>query len=303
MNAARSLVSRIARGALAVGAALAARGEDLAVPGGGIIDVQFTSPPSAETRRVATSWTSTAAKSVATYYGGFPPRRATLKITPREGRSVSHGRAFGWDGPLVTISLGRAATGADVSDDWVLTHEMIHLCFPSVDERHHWIEEGLATYVESIARARSGDLSPERAWADLVNGLPQGLPEAGDRGLDFTPTWGRTYWGGALFFLRVDVEIRRRTRNQRGLEHALRAIAAEGGTIGHWWHIDRVIRVGDAATGVPVMREIYDEMKAKPVLVDLPALWKELGLVRRGRSVSFDDSAPLAPVRRAITAP
>lgn len=281
----------------------AVNAEEVAVRGGGTLDVQFTSPPSAETRRVAAGWISNAARAVTAYYGDFPPRRAELRITPREGRSVSNGRAFGGDGPLVTIALGQAATSADVADDWVLTHEMIHLCFPSVDERHHWIEEGLATYVESIARARSGNLSPERAWADLVNGLPQGLPEAGDRGLDFTPTWGRTYWGGALFFLRVDVETRRRTGNRRGLEHALRAIAAEGGTIGHWWKIDRVLAVGDAATGVPVMREIYDEMKATPVMVDLPALWRELGIVRRGQRVSFDDSAPLAAIRRAMTTP
>ena len=284
------------------GAALTARAEDLAVLGG-TIDVQFTTAPSTETRRVARTWVETAARAVSTYYGSFPPRRPTLKITPRDGRSVSNGRAFGWDGPLITISLGQSATDADVLGDWVLTHEMIHLCFPSVDERHHWIEEGLATYVESIARVRSGNLTAERAWTELAAGLPQGLPEAGDHGLDFSPTWGRTYWGGALFFLRVDVETRRRTGNRRGLEHALRAIAAEGGTIGHWWKIDRVLRVGDAATGVPVMREIYDEMKAAPLMVDLPALWKELGVVRRGRGVSFDNSAPLAAVRRAITAP
>jgi hypothetical protein len=38
------------------------------------------------------------------------------------------------------------------------------------------------------------------------------------------------------------------------------------------------------------------------VPVDLPQLWQRLGVELRGDNVLFDDSAPLAPVRRAITA-
>jgi hypothetical protein len=208
--------------------------------------------------------------------------------------------AFGWRGPRITISLGRDATVASLADDWLLTHEMIHLALPSLADRHHWLEEGLATYVEPIARARAGILTPERAWADLVEGLPQGQPEAGDRGLDHTPTWGRTYWGGALFCLRADVAIRQRTDNQRGLEHALRAILAAGGSIDRDWQIERVIEVGDTAVGVPVLRELYEEMGSNPVVVDLELLWRQLGIRRHGNVVTFDDNAPLAEIRNAI---
>jgi hypothetical protein len=42
-------------------------------------------------------------------------------------------------------------------------------------------------------------------------------------------------------------------------------------------------------------------MKATPVSPDLDQLWKELGVERRGETVVFDDSAPLAAIRRAIT--
>jgi hypothetical protein len=66
-------------------------------------------------------------------------------------------------------------------------------------------------------------------WRDLIEGLPHGLPRAGDRGLDFTPTWGRTYWGGAMYCLLADVEIRKRTGNRHGLQDALRGVLAGGG--------------------------------------------------------------------------
>jgi hypothetical protein len=44
-------------------------------------------------------------------------------------------------------------------------------------------------------------------------------------------------------------------------------------------------------------------MRATPVSPNLEQLWKELGIERRGETVVFDDSAPLAAIRRAITEP
>ena len=182
-----------------------------------------------------------------------------------------------------------------------MTHEMVHLAFPSVPRSHHWIEEGLATYVEPIARARAGDLTPQKVWGDMVDGMPQGLPKTGDRGLDFTHTWGRTYWGGALYCLLADVEIRKRTGNRMGLEDAMRGILKSGGSIEVEWPLSRALQTADQAVGVSVLEELYNRMKANPVSPDLDQLWKELGVERQGETVVFDDSAPLAAIRRAIT--
>jgi hypothetical protein len=275
-------------------------GEEIPVHGAKI-DLEFTAPVSPALHSVVQAWTKTSAQAVATYYGTFPVHHVILRITPRAGHDPANGQSFGWEGALITMGLGRDAKPADLADDWLLVHEMVHLALPNVPDRHHWLEEGLATYVELIARARAGQLTPLRVWNDLVEGLPQGQPEKGDRGLDHTATWGRTYWGGALYCFRADVEIRRRTGNQRGLEHALRAILAAGGSIETSWSIDRIIATGDGATGVPVLRELYDEMKATPVRVDLATLWQQLGVIHHGHTVTFDDAAPLAAVRRSIT--
>jgi hypothetical protein len=159
----------------------------------------------------------------------------------------------------------------------------------------------LATYVEPLARARRGGMTDAQVFGDLTSGMPKGMPEEDDRGLDFTPTWGRTYWGGAIFWLLADVRIRERTKNARGLPDALRGIVAAGGTIDASWSIDQVVDTGDRATGVPVLRELYEKMKDKPSPVDLAGLWKQLGVIGRGGSVTFDDKAPLAAIRKAIT--
>ena len=55
--------------------------------------------------------------------------------------------------------------------------------------------------------------------------------------------------------------------------------------------------------GVPVLRELYNKMKATPAPVDLNALWKELGVERRNGKTEFNDGAPLAAIRKAITRP
>ena len=71
--------------------------------------------------------------------------------------------------------------------------------------------------------------------------MPQGLPDKGDKGLNDTASIDRRYWGGAMFCLVADVEIRRRTHNRFGLKHALRAILEAGGTLKETWEIERVL--------------------------------------------------------------
>ena len=246
-------------------------------------------------------WVKSAAESVTIYYGRFPVPQVLIRITPFEGKGVRDGMAFGDRGGRITIRVGDDTSPLELASDWMLTHEMVHLAFPSVDEKHHWIEEGIATYVEPIARIRAGHLTAGQMWLDLVRDMPQGLPQVGDRGLDHTHTWARTYWGGALFCLLADVEIRRQTNNAKGLEHALRGILDAGGDIRKEWTLEAALRAGDRAVGVSVLQPLYTRMKDRPVNVDLDSFWMQLGIQSDGVSVRFDDSATLAAIRRAIT--
>jgi hypothetical protein len=268
--------------------------------GGGTIDIEFTSPPDPPLRKMILDWTAIAARSVSTYYEKYPVPHVDIEVDVHDGRGIDSGRAFGWEHAHIQIAVGRSTSAADFSDDWTITHEMVHLAFPSVPRSHHWIEEGLATYVEPIARARAGNLTAEKIWGDMVESMPKGLPQAGDRGLDFTHTWGRTYWGGALFCLLADVEIRKRTGNRMGLEDGLRGILKSGGSIEVEWPLVRALQTADHAIGVSVLEEMYDKMRATPVAPDLDQLWKDLGIKYDGEKVTFDDSAPLAAVRKSI---
>jgi hypothetical protein len=71
--------------------------------------------------------------------------------------------------------VGREATSGGLSDDWVLVHEMVHLALPDVGRRHQWLAEGLATYVEGIARAQFGNREIADVWAEYRHSMPMGL--------------------------------------------------------------------------------------------------------------------------------
>lgn len=249
----------------------------------------------------AVAWVRTAVDAIAAYLGRFPVERTLVIVQAGRPGSPTRGETQGVSGPAVLVRAGDVVTAATTRDDWVMTHELLHVVLPSLDRDHVWLSEGIPTYVEPIVRARAGLVTPEKLWGDLIEGLPQGLPETGDEGLDRTHTWGRTYWGGALFCLVADVTIRERTSGARSFDDVVRGLVATGADVEAEWDVARLLDVGDQATGTTVLRDLYRTMALAPGTVDLPALWSRLGVHASAGAVSFDENAPLAAVRRAIT--
>ena len=246
----------------------------------------------------------TAAHAIVTYYGRFPVPRVRIFIVPMAGREGVHGTTWGDVGgwPAFTrIVLGQHISAQELAEDWTITHELVHTAFPTLPDDQHWMEEGLATYIEPIARVQSGELQAKKIWRDMIDGMPKGEPQPGDEGLDRTYTWGRTYWGGALFCLVADVQIRVATGNRKGLQDALRAIIGGGGTIEHEWPLTRALEIGDRATGTHVLSKQYRSWSTSPVRVDLEKLWQQLGIDRNGEEVKLSETAPYARIREAIT--
>ena len=177
-------------------------------------------------------------------------------------------------------------------------HEMVHLAMANVPRKHRWWLEGLATYVESIARARLGHLSEDFVWNGFIMRMPQGLPAANDRGLDKTPTWGRTYWGGAIFCLLADIEIRQQSNNKLSLRDALKGILDDGYSMHADTSMSTVMRSADKALNMSVFVPLYEKMRADPYPVNLDKLWQQLGVATFNNKVYYDDEAELAKIRQ-----
>ena len=249
------------------------------------------------------NWITKSADAVFTYYGKFPVPMVDIYFEVRPGTDVDGGRTMPGDVPHIEIEVGRDA-GADalLHDDWVMVHEMIHLAFPWMNMQHNWMAEGLAVYVESIARVQAGHLPPEQIWGDFTRMMPKGLPKQGEGGFETTINHGRTYWGGAMFCLLADIRIRQETDGHFGLQHALRAINGSRDFRQEWDFLE-TLKIGDAATGRTVLVSQYGEMREKAVVPDLTGLWRDLGITTKDGAVTFDAAAPLASIRKAIETP
>ncbi|RLA13875.1 MAG: hypothetical protein DRQ59_04350 [Gammaproteobacteria bacterium] len=248
-------------------------------------------------------WIKYSAQVVHQYYGRFPVDRLKIELNVAGGFAVRFGQAFGGESPHLRIVVGEDINAEMLRKDWIMVHEMVHLAMADVPRSNRWLLEGLATYVESIARAQQGYLSEEFVWNGFINRMPQGLPAAGDEGLDHTPTWGRTYWGGAMFCLLADIEIRRLTNNQMSLRDALRGILSDGYSMESDATPMQIFKSGDAATGVPVLVNLYQKMRADPMQVDLQALWVDLGVDLKNDRVVYNAEASLAYVREQMLKP
>jgi hypothetical protein len=247
-------------------------------------------------------WIDRSAHIVADYYGQFPAPLLVIRLRGMDGSGINGGRTTNDSGLTIQMRVGRETTREQLAADWVLVHEMVHLALPEVGRTHDWLAEGLATYVEGVARAQYGNRAIADVWAEDRNSMPKGLPRAGEGGMDQSPSWARTYWGGALFCLQADVAIREQTANRVGLQTALRAILRETGGYGFDGNIGEVLRIGDSATGTHVLYGLYQQVRATPQSPNLDLLWTLLGVPPDPLTQPFDDRAPLAAIRIAITA-
>jgi hypothetical protein len=258
-------------------------------------------------REAIASWVRRAAEAVAKYYGRFPVPNTRILVLPASGSGVRNGTTWGNVGgsPAFTrIRVGQHTTQQQLTEDWMMTHELIHTALPSLPDQNHWLEEGTAVYVEPIARVQAGQLDEKLVWADMIRNMPQGNPAHGEGGLDQAPIWHRTYWGGAGFCLLADIELRKQTRNRIGFQQALRGIINAGGTIDHDWPIDRTLAIADKATNTPVLTQLYTQMSNTAVPIDFTTLWTQLGVTPAGSAaVTYNDKAPLTEIRKTIFSP
>lgn len=242
-----------------------------------------------------------AAAEVARYYGRFPVAQALLLALPgAAGPGIEFGRVRGGGGATLMLRLGTEARAADLRREWVLVHEMVHLGGPFVVPRGAWLMEGVATYVEPIARQRAGWTSPEELWREFARDMDRGVDALTREGLERVSRRG-LYWGGALFMLLADIDIRERTSGRASLETCLRAVLNAGGDTTKRWPRERVFQACDAATGSGTMRRLASEYVEKPGALDIVALWRSLGVSLEDGRARFDETAPRAALRRAIT--
>jgi len=241
------------------------------------------------------SWVEKNAALVASVAGGASLPRVLVMVVPVPGDGVRGGVTLGNGGASVVMWVGSEVQLRYLEQDWVLLHELLHVAFPSLPAEQHWMEEGFSSYFEPLLRARDGRITEAEAWGALCTGLPAKRVEGP---LNGAQDWERVYQGGALFYLQVEVEARSRGGSLGGL---LRAVRGGGGNVARRWPVERLLVASDEGTGGALRRRYEAVGPAKGALDAAPVL-ASLGVRCETDRVVFDEQAPGAAVRRALTA-
>lgn len=243
-------------------------------------------------------WIGVSAEAVGRFYGGYPVRSSMIAVVPVAGRAgVLSARTAAGGGVTTAVQLGAATDEAALAEDGLLIRAMVQAGMPYLIDDAAWLMQGIATYLEPLVRARAGWIAPEAVWGGFAREMTRGqdaLVRTGMRRAGF----GALSWGGALFMLMTDVEMRRATG--RGLEYCLRAIAADGGTRQQRWTTAAFVAACDRAVGLNAMATHVDLYYHHGGPADLDRLWQSLGVVSDGETTVLRMDAEAAKIRDAI---
>jgi hypothetical protein len=245
-------------------------------------------------------WVEFNGHAAAEFFRGFPMADSFIVVVPEKGQYIKRGRVLPGASVTTMLHVGRDMPASWLYRDYVLIHEMVHLGSPSIDDKGRWLNEGIATYYETILRARAGWITREEVWQEWLDLFPHGLDALGPTGLE-EADWNGIYWGGALFMLLADIELRQASGLRQGLEDCVRAVRDAGGTMDKDWTTKQFLDICDQTYGNTIVSDLAARYLKPGEPPKLTALWQRLGVsMAKDGTISFNDGAPLAAVRDAI---
>jgi hypothetical protein len=269
---------------------------------GATLEVVSLGAPVAMGDAAEARWIEAAGGCVAALFGRFPVDATVFAVPAGEADGVVFGRVMSLAGASLVLLFGGETRFESAPKDWVVVHELFHLGCPSFVGEGHWLEEGLATYYEPVLRERAGWMSEAELWAHFVREMPRGLRREGSPvALEEREDIDSTYWGGALFALLADVNLRETSRGERSLDDVMRRELAVLGDATHSCHVADFLRTAGARPGDGALRDLYERWAVRGENPDLAALWRRLGVEPRpDGTVALREDAPLAWVRRGV---
>lgn len=246
-------------------------------------------------------WLRSAVEAVRPMGGAFPREALHLVVVPAGAgdSAIMFGLVRRGGGASILLFPTANANEEELSQAWVLVHELSHLTMPRLSG-DRWISEGYATYMQEFLRLRAGLLTPEVVWRRIISKLRgervgAGLPLAAESDImGRTRTYSHVYWAGAALFLEIDIALRRRGSS------LFEVIGSAPWSEGERWDGYRCLAAIDAIVGAPIAMPLAERYAALAEIPDLTPLLDELGVSLDEEGVHFDDEAPAAALRRGM---
>jgi hypothetical protein len=252
-------------------------------------------------------WAEEAARATVLPSGRFPLRSARVEVRETQSRGsspVPWGQTSRDGDVAVLLYVRRDASYEQLRADWTAVHEFSHLAHPYLGERGRWLAEGLASYHQNVLRARAGLLTPEEAWQRLDAGFRRGEAVVDGPALDAMGRQRggtmRVYWAGAVYWLEMDLALRR--QHDTTLEAVLDRYAqcCLDGTA----HVapEDFVAALDRAAGIALFVKRYRDYAESTVFPSLTDSYRALGIQRSGARLEFSDDSAARRLREAMAA-
>ena len=217
------------------------------------------------------------------------------------------GMALRGGGPAVQLLISGSAEDDAFPGEWVAIHEFLHHAMPFVQRDDAWLSEGFVTYYTEVLLARMGFQSERESWQALLAGFGRGqrggtgqsLAEE-SRQMHVNHAYQRVYWGGAAIALLADVTLREAGGS---LDDAMRALQRCCAATLRIWPSGQILQALDdsgASHGYPSLTALSGPILRSADFPDLTPIYRKLGVSMVNGEPTLDESAPIAPLRRAI---
>ena len=150
-------------------------------------------------------------------------------------------------------------------NDWTAAHEFSHLVLPYLGSRHAWFAEGFASFMQYQVMQTKGVLSAAEAERRYRNHIARAQRNYRRHNISFIEAapqlraegrYPTMYWGGAVYFRRVDAALRDHGRSLQGvLSEYLQCCRRNHD------ELDSLIDTLDTLAGRPVFRQEYARMR------------------------------------------
>ncbi len=256
-------------------------------------------------------WLENETNMVQSVLGTFPHPNVQILVFPnaraREPVPVAYVTRGG--SPTLHMMINQRRPIENFYSDWTATHELAHLYFPFISPDDAWLYEGFASYYQYVVRARSGLLTPEEAWTNLLYGFRRGEREASARdeslsdaitGMYRSGPFMRVYWTGAAILLMADVELRHATNGSWSLDRVVQAYNECCMNGLQPSSAEKLLAKFDELVGSPIFTPLMQRFINSKQFPDLSQVLRDLGVTTDGHSVVLRVDASKRKIRDEI---
>ena len=274
-----------------------------------IISIYYHSSLNEAERKMTQQWLKQVTDALLTVYNELPEDNYRITIE----RSSSRHSPVPWGQvkrgtPTNVLLIVNPDLGYDaLISDWTAFHELSHLLIPYRGHGNIWLSEGLATYYQNIIQARSGRFDETEMWHKIAAGFQRGRNEQSWRHINLTKVsdnlhetrqYMRVHWSGVLFWLTVDVELRKQGKSS--LDDALKQLryCCQGKSMS----AEEIVSKLDELTNQNIFVPLFDKYRKSYSTPEFTSILTDLGVKQNKRTddITFNDDAPLADIRRQI---